>query len=255
MDLYKIGLKHGRNFSWDLVTDLDSSCLINERACAVFKLENPLGTRIGNHTVTGVVQDFNYTSLHNQIEPLVLKCHHGGRVLQLKISMNDPEETIDFILRSCKDLSPDYEGEVSFLYDRIRDLYKPELDLKSSFKVYSAITLIIALLGIFGLFLFTIKKKVKEISIRKLYGATLRDTFVLLIKEQIVIAVISNLVAVPITYIVMSNWLNNFQFREVIGVSVFIKTFLVTVVFTFMTIFLLIVRTHRTNMIEALQRE
>jgi putative ABC transport system permease protein len=123
MDLYKISMKHGRNFSWDLGTDLDSSCIINERACEVFELENPIGTRINNLTVTGVVQDFNYSSLHDQIEPLVLKCLNGGRVIQLRISMNNSEETIGFIHRTCNDLSPDYEREASFLYDRIRELY------------------------------------------------------------------------------------------------------------------------------------
>ncbi len=255
MDLYKIGLKHGRNFSWDLATDLDSSCIINGKACEVFELENPIGTRINNYTVTGVVQDFNYTSLHNQIEPLVIKCNEGGRVIQLRISMNNLEETIAFIHRTCKDLSPDFGGEVSFLNDRIRELYKPELDLKSSFKVYSGITFIIALLGIFGLFLFTIKKKVKEVSLRKLFGASLRDTFFLLIKEQLIIVTISNIVAVPITYFVMSNWLNNFQFREEFGITEFLKTYLVTAIFTTMTIFMLIIRTHRTNLIESLQCE
>jgi putative ABC transport system permease protein len=254
-DLYKIGLKHGRNFSWDLSTDLDSSCIINERACEVFELENPIGTRINNYTVTGVFQDFNYTSLHYQIEPLVIKCHEGGRVIQLRISMNNSEETIGFIHKTCKDLSPDYMGEASFLNDRIRELYKPELDLKSSFSVYSGITFIIALLGIFGLFLFTLKKKVKEVSIRKLFGASLRDTFVLLIKEQLIIVTISNIVAVPITYFVMSNWLNNFQFREEIGITEFLKTYLVTAIFTAMIIFMLIIRTHRTSLIESIQCE
>ncbi len=94
LNLYKNKLKHGRNFSWDLTTDLDSSCIINEKACAVFELENPIGIRINNYTVTGVVQDFNYTSLHDQIEPLVIKCHDGGRIIQLRISMNNSEETI-----------------------------------------------------------------------------------------------------------------------------------------------------------------
>lgn len=126
---------------------------------------------------------------------------------------------------------------------------------KSSFKVYSAITFLIALLGIFGLFLFTIRKKVKEVSIRKLFGASLKDTFVLLMKEQFVIAAISNIVAIPITYYVMNKWLNNFQFREEIGITVFLKTYIMTVIFTFLTIFLLIIRTHKINLIESLRSE
>jgi putative ABC transport system permease protein len=111
------------------------------------------------------------------------------------------------------------------------------------------------LLGVFGLFLFTIKKKAKEVCIRKLFGASLRDTFILLIKEQLIIVTISNIVAVPITYYAMRYWLNNFQFREEIGIIVFLKTYLVTAIFTFMTVILLIIRTHRTNLMESLRRE
>ena len=87
---------------------------------------------------------------------------------------------------TCGGLDYSMVGSV-VLNDRIRELYKQELDLKSSFRVYSAITFIIALLGIFGLFLFTIKKKTKEVCIRQLFGASLRDTFILLIKEQLLI--------------------------------------------------------------------
>ena len=132
-------------------------------------------------------------------------------------------------------------------------MYKSELDLKSSFSVYSVITLIIALLGLFGLTLFLIKKKTKEIGIRKLYGSRLIDTFKLFATEQIMIVVISNILAVPVSLSVMTGWLNNFQFRVDIGFLVFLKTFLIIIIFNLLAISFFIIKTHRTNLIETLK--
>ena len=255
IDLYKMSMKYGRNFSWDFKSDLENSCIINEVACKVFEITNPFGKKVGNRTVIGIVHDFNYTSLHNQIEPLVICCGNGGKIIQIKISTENIDETVGFINSTCKGISPDYECNFSFLNSKIKELYKSELDLKNSFKMYSIITFIIALLGLFGLFLFTIKKKAKEVSIRKLFGAKLKDTFKLLAKEQVLIVTFSNILAIPITFLVMNNWLDNFQFRDEIGIIVFLKTYLMTVAFTLMTILLLIVKTHRASLIESFQNE
>jgi len=252
--LYKIKLKEGRCFSNDLKTDSNKSCIINEETCNVYGIKNPVGKSIGHKIIVGVVYNFNYTSLHNKIEPLVFYCGKG-RMIQIKISAVNKEETIEFIKNACKGLSPDFELNISFLKDHIKKLYKSELDLKSSFSIYSIITCIIALLGLFGLTLFKIKKKTKEISIRKLFGAKLNNTFILLAKEEIRIVLISNILAIPITLLLMNKWLNNFQFRVDIGFLIFLKTFLVSVAFTLLAILFLIIKTHKTKLIETLKYE
>ena len=254
LELYQMDIKYGRNFSWDLKTDVNNRCIINEAACKAFGIENPVNKLIGNKEIIGVVKDFNFTSLHNKIEPLIINCGNGN-VVQIKISGENQIETLHFIKKTCKDISPDFECDYSFLDNRIKKLYKSELDLKSSFAVYSIITLIIALLGLFGLTLFLIKKKTKEISIRKLYGARLTNTFRLFTTEQVWIVFISNLLAIPISLLVMNGWLNNFQFRVDIGFIVFLKTFLITMVFTLLAISFFIIKTHKTNLIETLKHE
>ncbi|MCD4676980.1 MAG: ABC transporter permease, partial [Desulfobacula sp.] len=180
IDLYRMRIKSGRSFFWDFKSDIDNSCIINEAACKAFELTNPLGKKVGHRTIIGIVHDFNYTSLHNHIEPLVICCGSGGNVIQIKISTDNKDKTVGFINTACKSISPGFENNFSFLNNKIKELYKPELDLKNSFEVYSIITFIIALLGLFGLFLFTLKRKAKEISIRKLFGAKFMDTFKLL---------------------------------------------------------------------------
>jgi putative ABC transport system permease protein len=254
LPLYKIKLKYGRNFSFDLKTDFQNHCIINEEACRAFGVENPVGKLLGNSEIIGVVYNFNFTSLHNMIEPLVMTCGNG-RIVQVKISALNQEETISYIKNTCKSISPDFEGNYSFLDNRIKQLYKSDLDLKSSFAVYSIITLIIALLGLFGLTLFTIRKKTKETGIRILYGARLNDTFSLFTRELIRIVIISNILAIPVSFLVMNKWLYYFQYRADIGFLVFLKTFLITITFTLLAVTFLILKTHKTNLIETLKHE
>lgn len=171
------------------------------------------------------------------------------------MSTENQEEIIDFIKNTCSDISPDFDCNLSFLESQIMELYKSELDLKNSFKAYSIIAFAIALLGLFGLSLFIISKKTKEITIRKIFGAKLAETFKLLAKEQLWIVLISNILAIPITYFVMNYWLNNFYFRIDIGFIVYLKTFLITIILTLLAISFLVLKAYRITTIQSLNIE
>lgn len=253
--LYGIKIKSGRNFLRDLKTDFDKCCIVNEKACSDLGFSSPIGELLNNREIIGVVADFNYASLHNKIEPLIIHCSNTGNILQIRISPANQDKTLDFIRKTCKSISPTFDGNYAFLDYRIAALYSTELDLKRSFEVYASITLIIALLGLLGLTLFTVKKKIKEVSIRKLFGAILNDTIKLLAKEQLIIVVLSNVLAIPITYLLMTEWLSNFQYRIDIGIFVYSETFLITIVFTLFTVMYLIIKTHRLNLVETLKYE
>jgi putative ABC transport system permease protein len=260
LHLYQIEMMEGRNFTWDLASDFSNSCIINEETCRAFNLINPIGKEFNGRTIIGVVSDFHFSSLHQQIQPLVInalnikQCDNGSHV-QIKGHPGNVNETKEFIEQACKNISPGFDGNFTFLEKRIEELYTSELDIKNSFQAYSIITFMIALLGLFGLFQFTVKKKAREVSMRKLFGAKLNNTFLLLAKGQMWFVFISNIVAIPITYFVMDNWLNNFQYRIEIGLLVFVQTFLITLAFTLLTILFLILKVHRANLIEALKHE
>ena len=249
---YGLKMKYGRGFSSEMKTD-ENCCVVNEETCKAFGIENPVGLMIGKRQIIGVVYNFNFTSLHNNIEPLVMKWGPGKNV-QVKISGRSQEETINKIKVACKSFSPDFEFDYSYLDNRLKKLYKPELDLKNSFEVYSLVAFLIALSGLFGLTLFLLEKKTKEMSIRKLFGANLMDTFKLLSKEQLMIAIIANLIAFPVSLLTMNQWLGNFQYRVEIGYALFIKTFLITIFFTLLTVSFLIIKTHQKNLIQTLKR-
>jgi putative ABC transport system permease protein len=141
----------------------DYSKIFIKKTCKTFGIENLVGQLLGKREVIGVVYNFNFASLHNKKELLVLK-YGPGKIVQIRISGQNQPETINSILNTYKSISPGFDSNYSFLENRIQKLYKLELDLKASFEVYSFITFVIALLGLFGPTLFLLKKKTKEMS-------------------------------------------------------------------------------------------
>ncbi|MCB0844867.1 MAG: ABC transporter permease [Bacteroidetes bacterium] len=254
--LYDIDMKLGRNFSLNYSTDSTHACIVNEAACGVFELESPINEKLGDNTIIGVVKDFNITSLHNQIEPLVIFfSEKGGNIVQIKLTGRVQGEVLKYIQSKCESISQDYDFDYKIVENEIQKLYKSEMDLKSSFRFYSVIAFIIALLGLFGLALFTIKKKTREISVRKLLGAKLTDTFKLLTKEQTWIVILANMAAIPVSYLAMGNWLINFEYRVDIEYLIFLKTFVITLIATLLAVSFLIFKAHHVNLVVTLKDE
>ncbi len=255
IDLYNLTIIEGRNFSVDYPGDFESSCIINEQMRKAFELNNPINEVLGKRKIVGVISDFNFSSLHNSIEPLIIYCDKYNPYVQLKIDHIRNDEILLQIKKMSNDLSPNNNLEFSFLDSKLKELYKSEYDLNNNLKVYSSITLIIALLGIFGLTLFMIKKKYKEIGIRKLFGAKFKDVFLLLTKEYFWIILIANALALPITINSMNKWIANFQYKLDFDYSVYLKTFLIELIFTLFAILLIIFKSHKIDPLEVLKEE
>lgn len=255
IDLYDMKLIEGRNFSWDRTADFSKACMLNRSAQLAFGIENIETQLFGGAKIVAVIDDFNFGSLHNQVEPLIIYCAADGTHAQLKFSAACNDKYLKEIEVIIKTISPKSDFDYSLLKEKIKALYQSDLNLKNSIQFYSFSTLVIALLGLFGLTLFLIKKKNKEICLRKLFGANLSDTFKRLSKEQIWIVLIANILAFPISYWFMEKWLTNFQFRQEIEFLVYLKTLLITLVLTLLAIVLLIVKTHKVNVLQALRHE
>ena len=253
--LYSIKIRSGKDFSKDTKADLNNCCLINESACRELGFTDPTGEIINGKEVIGVVADFNYCSLYNKIEPLIIKYSDTGNMLQIRISPENQKETINFIEKTCTQVSPGFESNFSLLDARMKDLYQSEFDLKRGFEAYAIIALIIALLGLLGLTLFTVKKKIKEVGIRKLFGAKPVDTIRLLLREQTVIAIAANMSAIPVTMLLMNKWLSNFPFRISTGFLVYLETLIIILIFTILSVIVLIIRTHQQSLVETFKHE
>jgi putative ABC transport system permease protein len=185
----------------------------------------------------------------------VIYCSKDGSIAQTKISDVNQTHTIKHINNTCKNISPDFDFNYQYLENKIKTLYKSELDLKNSFQLYSIIMFIIVLLGLFSLNLFLLKKKKKEIGIRKLFGAKMHDTLLLMTRKQMWIVLFANIIAMPVTYLTMEKWLNNYPFRIDISYLIFLKTLLITIVFTILVISYLMLKVYKMNLINTLRKE
>jgi len=230
LDTYEIELLAGRNFSKEYPSDLgggqapDStrSIIINEEAVRRFGWEDPIGKRViqvyGERriyfTVIGVVKDFHFSSLRNPIKPMnFFLSPDSNRYISAKMLSQDISGTLKFIEETWKKLAPESPIEYFFLDTVFESRYRSEERLQRLFSYFSGLAIFIACLGLFGLASFAAEQRTKEIGIRKVLGASETSLIFLLSKEFTLLVLIANLVAWPLAYLAMHNWLEGFAYR------------------------------------------
>jgi putative ABC transport system permease protein len=208
----------GRDFSRDMGTDTNEAFIINEAAVRTFQLEDPLNTRFEwgdkQGRVIGVVRDFQFQSLKEEITPLVIHIWtRNTYVFAFRIRSEDTPTTLAYIEDRWKELDPGHPFEYSFLDETFDSIYRSEARLGQIFTSFAVLAICIASLGLFGLALFTAQQRTKEIGIRKVLGASIGGIFLLLSREFALLVLIANLFAWPLSYLLMRRWLQNFAYR------------------------------------------
>ena len=190
--------------------------------------------------VIGIIKDFNYESFYEHIKPLAIVningVHWDESYLSIRIKPNNVKETIAFINKTWKDMVPDTPFEFSFLDDVYNDLYKNEERTNNVFTVFTLFALFVACLGLLGLSSFSAEQRIKEVGIRKVLGATISNVVVLLSKEFVLYIIAANLLAWPIAYWAMNNWLQSFVYRTDITIWVFVYSILLALAATLITV-------------------
>ena len=229
LDVFKLEIAEGRNFSPDFRTDENEAVLLNQTAVKAIGLEDPVGKVIdaqGNRVI-GVVKDYHHSSLHETIDPMIYFLRpEAYSFLSVRIKPDDIPGTIQFLRRTVKAYSPNFAFEYYFQDDYFNEKYKSDQRFGATFGYAAVLTVFIACFGVFGLISFSAERKTKEIAIRKVLGASVQSILGRLSKEFILLVVMSNLIAWPIAYVLMSKWLQNFAFR--IGFSIW--TFLLALI-------------------------
>jgi hypothetical protein len=223
----------GRSFSKDFKTDLSEACIINESALAAMELESPIGAEVYfNHPaleeeykrvrIIGVVKDFHYRSFFDSIGPFIFRMHrpwHFG--IFIRNQPHEMRQALEHIENTFKQFSPDYSFRYQFVDEVYQEIYASEVRLGQLFNTFGILAVLISCMGLFGLTLFTIEQKTKEIGIRKVLGATVSSIVVLLSRDIAGLVILANVIAWPITYYAMNNWLQNFTYRTDIGWWIF----------------------------------
>jgi ABC-type antimicrobial peptide transport system permease subunit len=214
---FGIKLKEGRYYSKEFPADDSLSLVINESFEKIMGVKSAVGQKIDrgdiHWTVIGVVKDFNFTRLNNKIGPLVIFPGNNFHYLFIKVKNTDLPESIAFIKTVCKKIDPNYSFDYHFVDKAYEESFKSETRMGKIINSFAVLAIIISCLGLFGLASYIAELKTREIGIRKVLGASVTGIVYDLSKEFIKWVLISNLIAWPLAYYFMNNWLQDYAFR------------------------------------------
>lgn len=221
-DLYQIPIKYGRNFLPDAEGDQRRSVIINEAAMKAFKFtpDEEMVLVFGNNrlNVVGVVEDFHFETLQNEVSPTLIFHRVANnpvahRAITIKMDMNNLVERIEEIEALWNELGSTQEFTYSFMDDRVTDLYRAENRYLGMVGMFSIISICIACLGLYGLTLFIIEKRRKEISIRKVLGAEINTILKLIFRDFAKWVFIAFVISIPFAVYFLSDWLDSYYYR------------------------------------------
>ncbi len=225
-----IELVEGRDFTedypGDVAKDTTGNYIVNEEVVKVMNVESALGKRfkiwgIEGHIV-GVTKNFHFSSVKQKIEPLLmLLSPEQIQFISVRLAPNAITETMNKLESAWKEILPDYPFEFRFVEEDFEWMYQREQRMVDLLKYFAIMAIIIASLGLFGLSSFTAEQRTKEIGIRKVLGASESKLVYLLCKEFLLLVIISSLIAWPVSYYVMNNWLEGFAYKFQPGFLVF----------------------------------
>lgn len=262
-----LGLKiiAGRDLSPSFPTDSISSVLINRMAAEKmgYKPEQAVGKWIKNvtrdtlrRTIVGVVEDFNFASLKEKIEPMVISTGIDWRVAVIRLKPGDHlQSTLNNIKSMYASAAPGYPFEYEFLDEQFNQHYKDDIKQGTILSVFSIIAIFIACLGLFGLASYTAIKRTKEIGVRKVLGSSVQNIVMLLSKDLLKPVLLGTLIAIPVGYYIMFKWLQDFAYRIRIEWWMFAGAAAVAVLIALITVSFQAVKAALANPVKSLRTE
>lgn len=263
-DVFGLELKEGRFFSKDLQTD-STAMVINEKAAQLFGITDLEGAVIGDFNddgsslipfkVIGIVEDFHFESLKEEIGPIVMRLGDGGGFLGLKLNAKDYQTVIDQARTEWEAFAPGQPFEYTFLDDRFSNMYQNESRLGDIFSSFAVLAIIIACLGLFGLAAFTAQQKTKEVGIRKVLGASITQIIYIMSKEVSVLVLISFVVASAAGWFGVNWYFQGFAYRPEINVTVFVLAGVSAFLIALLTMSYQSIKVAMANPVRALRSE
>jgi putative ABC transport system permease protein len=261
-----LGLKiiAGRDFSSQFLTDTTDAVLINRTAAANLEWtpEQAIGKWIQNTVrddkkrhIIGVVEDFNFLSLKEKMDALVISPAMDRRVTLIKIKPGTIQSTLAAIKDDYAKAAPQYPFEYTFLDQKFDQLYKKDLRQQTILTVFAGLAIFVACLGLFGLASFTATKRFKEIGVRKVLGSSVQGIVVLLSKDLLKPVLIATCIALPVGYYAMNKWLQNFAYKTTLSWWIFVLAALITFGIALITVSIKAIRAAIANPVKSLRTE
>jgi putative ABC transport system permease protein len=250
----------GRSYSKEFSTDPTEALIVNEEAVKVMGMESPLGKQLGigdnQAKIIGVVKNYHFRSLKQEIEPLILILNpQNCWALFARLNSEDVSKTIGHMEKIWGQFAPGYPFNYRFMDEAIDNLYRSEQQIGTLFGYFSILAIFISCLGLFGLASFMAEQRTKEIGIRKVLGATVSNILLLLSKEFAKWVLIANLIAWPVAYYAMNRWLQGYAYRINIALWSFILAAVLALAIALFTVSYQAVRAATANPADALRYE
>lgn len=251
----------GRNISKDRATDTISSFILNETAVAQLGWENetvigkPFIYGRGRGNIVGVVKDFHFESMHHQIKPTIFFASNYLNWIILRVQPDKLPGILSLLEEKWDRYQPDYPFSYSFVDESFARRYASEQQLGEVFQLFAFLAIVIACLGLFGLAVFTTEQRTKEIAIRKTLGASITNIFALLSSNFLKVMLVANLLAWPLAYFGMQEWLNGFAYRTSISWSLLLLAGVFALLIAFLTISFQSIKAALANPVNSLRSE
>ncbi len=270
-----IHLLRGRNFSKENPSDKERAIIVNQSFVDYFNIEDPIGmqipgTQFQDHEIIGVVDNFHFESLHSPVEPLVLT--QKGQIVfsginnmslsnsaapkyTIKLTTDDIQATIAYVQKVWEKVAPGTPFDYSFVDETLDSQYRQEQRLSKIVTSASLLTILIAGLGLFGLASLMVVRRTKEIGVRKVLGATSSNIILLVNKEFTVLIGISFLIASPIAWFAMKEWLKDFAYSIDLGIGLFLAAGVATLVLSWLVVSFQSIKATLINPVDSLKSE
>lgn len=253
LSTFGIQVIEGRNFSEDLESERGQTAIINETAMRLLGLsaQEVLANRFDlpsfdfhNIRIVGIAKDYHFTSLKNEIEPLIIMNAEARWRCGIKVNGNNLMASMQSVVSVWEEFTTDFPMQYTFLEDSMARLYETENKQSKVFTAFSGISIFLACMGVFGLVSHSTRQRQKEFGIRKVLGAKVTQIFGIVSREFIILLLIATLIAVPLTFYMMDLWLEEFMYH--IGLAqhwfLFLGSSLIAIIIAFVSI---AVRTYR----------
>jgi putative ABC transport system permease protein len=253
-----IKLVVGRNFMPDMKTD-SQAVIINQMMADKLGLKNAIGKKIVNYgpakTIIGVVADFNFNSMRDGIEPLVMHLSPSESIVSVKIKAGDVKAALDQITTTWKQFAPNQPIRYTFMDERFASMYADVQRMGRIFTSFAVLAIMIACLGLFALAAFMAEQRSKEIGIRKVLGATIGNITAMLSMNFVKLVFIAIVIATPVAYYAMTKWLQDFTYRVTLSWWMFALAGVVAIMIALVTVSYQSIKAALMNPVRSLKAE
>jgi putative ABC transport system permease protein len=257
---YGLSLIHGEGL---IKSDTVNRFVVNERFAKAMGFQNSadaIGTPVtmwgAKALITGIVKDFNASPLHEELSPVIIMTQTSSYyVAAVRLNTADLQGTIGKIRETWQSVYPNFVFEHTFLDDQIAQFYEAERRNSYTMGFFSTVAILIGCIGLFGLVSFMVQQKIKEIGIRKTFGASVVQIVGMLSREFIILIIISFGLSAPLAYYLMEKWLSNFAYKYSMTGVEFLAGLLLTLLVSMLTVGYRSIRAARANPIDALRNE